>query len=108
MTKSGVNNTLIQQKMKRKKTGEREVHLKLWAKKKRHNCQNCKKPLGSFPNPAFFSHIVPKSKEQSLRLDPNNFKIVCFDCHQIWEFGTLDKIREFNLTLDQKKIPQGE
>ena len=89
--------------MKRKKTGERDLHLELWSKKKRHTCQNCDKPLGNHPNPAFFSHIIPKGKEPSLRLDPDNFKIICFSCHQIWEFGTLEKIREFNLTDKQKK-----
>lgn len=88
---------------KRKKTGEREIHLKLWAEKKNHRCQNCRKLLGNHPSPAFFSHIIPKSKEPSLRLDPNNFKIICLPCHQIWEFGTLDKIREFKLTEEQKK-----
>jgi len=88
---------------KRKKTGEREVHLQLWEKKKIHFCQNCSKQLSHHPNPAYFSHIVPKSKESKLRLDPKNFKIICLPCHQIWEFGTLDKIREFKLTDEQKK-----
>lgn len=90
-------------KKNRKKTGEREVHLELWSKKKKHFCQNCDKDLGDYPNPAYFSHIVPKSRSPKLRLDHDNFKIVCFDCHQLYEFGTLDKIREFNLTEEQKK-----
>lgn len=87
----------------KKPTGERDLHLELWSKKKKHYCQNCDKDLGDNPNPAYFSHIIPKSKESSLRLDPKNFKIICLPCHQIWEFGTLDQIREFNLTDEQKK-----
>lgn len=89
--------------MKRKKTGERELHLKLWEKKKIHFCQNCDKQLSQHPNPAYFSHIIPKGKEPSLRLDPNNFKIVCFSCHELWEFGTIDKLKDYKLTEEQWK-----
>lgn len=89
--------------MKRKPTGERKLHLELWSKKKKHFCQNCNKDLGDYPNPAYFSHIIPKSKGEKFRLDIDNFKIICIPCHQTWEFGTLDKIREFKLTPDQKK-----
>ena len=89
---------------KRKKTGERELHLELWNQNKHHTCQNCRKELGSYPNPAFFSHILPKGKFPEHRLNPNNFKIICFDCHQLWEFGTLDKLKDFNLTGQQWRL----
>lgn len=89
--------------MKRKKTGEWELFLELWSEKPKHFCQNCNKDLGKRPSPAFFSHIIPKGKAPELRLDKNNIKIICFPCHQLWEFGTLDKLRDFKLTVEQKK-----
>ncbi len=89
--------------MKRKKTGELELFKEIWSEKKKWFCQNCDKPLGSQMSVGFMSHIIPKGKAPELRLDRNNIKVICYPCHQIWEFGTLDKIREFKLTDEQWK-----
>ena len=89
--------------MKRKKTGELEFFKKIWAEKKVWNCQNCNKILPKELHPIFMSHIIPKSKEPKPRLERENIKVICGDCHNTWEFGTLDKIRKFNLTDEQKK-----
>jgi len=34
-----------------------------------------------------FSHILPKSKYPEFKYDTRNFFILCFKCHQKWEFG---------------------
>jgi len=89
--------------MKRKPTGELEFFKKIWQEKTKWFCQNCNKPLSKDLSVSYMSHIIPKSKEPKLRLDRNNIKVICAPCHSTWEFGTLDKIRNFNLTPEQKK-----
>jgi 5-methylcytosine-specific restriction endonuclease McrA len=86
---------------KRKKTGELELFKTIWAEKKRWACQNCNKPLGSQMSVGYMSHIIPKGKAPELRLERENIKVVCFPCHNLYEFGTLDKLKDFKLTDEQ-------
>lgn len=81
---------------KRKKTGEWDMFLEIWSKTKHHNCEKCNRDLGRVPAPIYFSHIVPKSKSNALRLDPNNIELLCGDCHSKYEFGTIDQIKSMN------------
>ena len=67
----------------KKPTGEKEVFLQIW-KERPHICSNCKEPLGHEPLAHFFSHIVPKSRNESLRLDPDNILLQCWLCHDAW------------------------
>lgn len=87
---------------KRKKTGEREIHLHIWTNTKDPRCECCGKKLGNYPSPIFFSHIIPKSRRSDLRLDPNNFELLCAEHHQVWEFGTIDQIKKLNHTQRKK------
>lgn len=79
--------------MVRKKTGEREMFLEIWQERP-HYCtnKNCNKWLGNEPRTFFFSHIKPKSVYPQLRLNKNNIQLLCFDCHQIFDFGDKSKI----------------
>ena len=58
----------------------------LW-KSKPHFCENCSKDLGDDYNPVYFSHILSKGAYPNLRYYIDNINILCFKCHQEWEFG---------------------
>lgn len=52
-----------------------------------HICEECMRDLGSRWERYMFSHILSKGSHPSLRHDKENINILCFDCHQEWEFG---------------------
>ena len=90
-----------------KKTGEMDVFFELI---KEHGdetiyCRCCNKRLYVI-SPINFSHVVPKSLSNELRLDKRNIWIVCELCHHDWDFGNrnqpkFDKKREL---FEQLKI----
>lgn len=63
-----------------------------------HKCENCGKGLndtfrdsdGKVRDRFRYSHIIPKSIEPSLRRVVENINHLCLDCHQKWDFGTLE------------------
>lgn len=71
---------------KRKKTGERDLFLKIWEERE-HVCVKCERWLGDEPRAHFFSHITSKGANAAKRLDPENIEILCLECHQREEFG---------------------
>lgn len=75
---------------KRKPTGEKAMFLDLWDNLM-HNCSNCYVHLGEEPKAQFFSHIITKGKRPDLRLKPANIMLECLECHQIWDFGTMEE-----------------
>lgn len=70
---------------KRKKTGERDLFLQIWNERD-HVCENCGMKLGNTPKNFMFSHIKPKSIEPKMRLDKNNIRLLCWDCHYSLDF----------------------
>lgn len=75
----------------RKPTGERQVHFEIW-KEREHICVNCKCDLDRFvdeetgdPFPMLFSHIRSKGARPDLRLDKDNFDLLCPECHFAYE-----------------------
>ena len=48
-----------------------------------HTCQRCgKREVGS--SSIHVSHVIPKSRGQRYRWEPNNMKCLCFHCHINW------------------------
>ena len=72
---------------KRKATGEKDLFIKIW-RERPHYCTKCGKWLGDEPKSFFFSHIRSKGACPELRLVPNNIELLCFNCHQQYEFST--------------------
>lgn len=70
---------------KRKSIGEKKLFKTIW-KEREHQCVNCKKKLPGSLKPIYFSHIIPKGRDKSKRLDPNNIQILCGDCHYAFDF----------------------
>lgn len=70
---------------KKKNTGERELFLEIW-NERRHICQNCGVVLGNVPRGYMFSHIRAKSIEPEKRLDKENIRLLCWDCHYALDF----------------------
>tara|TARA_R110000803_G_scaffold210835_1_gene284172 strand:+ start:41571 stop:42074 length:504 start_codon:yes stop_codon:yes gene_type:complete len=71
---------------RKKVTGEREMFSLIWDTRP-HICTNCEESLGSEARVHYFSHIKPKGKYPELRLDPNNIKLLCIECHRKADFG---------------------
>ena len=63
----------------RKPTGERDLFLGLWNSRER-KCVWCGKYLYEF-NVGYFDHIKVKSVYPELRLEPENIRILCLQCH---------------------------
>lgn len=64
----------------KKATGEAEVFLQIW-KERKHECEWCGIFLGHEMKAHFFSHQKHKSTHNELRLDRDNIKLNCYDCH---------------------------
>lgn len=60
-------------------TGEKEMFWDIW---KQHDgfCEVCDEQIIGF-NIVNYAHILPKSKYESLRLEPENIAVLCFNCH---------------------------
>lgn len=58
-----------------------EMFLNIWKKLKNKNCWSCNKYLGKEPSPAFFDHLIEKSKHPELDLVEENIFICCENCH---------------------------
>lgn len=74
----------------KKATGEKEVFLEIWDKRP-HFCEHCGDYLGEEPNAFFFSHVKPKSTHPELRLEPENIKLHCTDCHYAKDHQTKEQ-----------------
>lgn len=75
----------------KKPTGERQIHFEIWNERE-HICNNCKCDLDRFvdtdtgkPFPMLFSHIRSKGARPDLRLNKDNFDLLCPDCHFAYE-----------------------
>jgi 5-methylcytosine-specific restriction endonuclease McrA len=75
-------------KRKRKATGERDLFLEIWNERE-HICSNkkCQKHLGEDPLAYYFAHIKPKGVYPELRLEKTNIQLLCWACHQAFDFG---------------------
>lgn len=74
----------------KKATGEAEVFKLIWETRE-HICTNCKDYLGEEARAHYFAHIIPKSREPRLRLEPTNIRLLCMECHRLFDHGTKDK-----------------
>ena len=60
-----------------------------------YQCENCDMPLdprfrdeeGRIVQRFRYSHILSKGAYPMHRHNPLNFNFLCFNCHQLWEFG---------------------
>lgn len=81
---------------------DREVYLRLFLDRGQV-CEECDTPLpdefeidGNLVAIWRYSHIKPKSTYPELRHDPNNFNILCLECHSKWEFGDKKEMKIYN------------
>lgn len=64
----------------------KEYYIQSWEAAESHHCKECGVYLPFF-NPAFISHIISKGSHAGLKFHPRNHFILCFNCHQKYEFG---------------------
>jgi len=87
----------------KKATGEWDMFMEIWDEKP-HNCENCRCNLGDKPEAFMFSHIITKGSNSSLRLVKDNIEVLCYSCHQKWEFGDLDTKRSFKASKTKRNL----
>jgi len=64
-----------------------DVALEIWGERP-HVCQVSGVPLGDVPQPAFFSHLLPRGSYRKFKRRKDNIWIVSPDIHTKWhEFG---------------------
>lgn len=71
---------------KRKTTGEAKLFLEIW-EERLHVCVDCGRSLGNEPRSFYFSHEKGKGAHPELRLDKDNIKLRCFECHRNHDQG---------------------
>lgn len=69
-----------------------EVFVKVWEETP-HYCFHCGKWLGLEMKPIFFSHILSRGAHPGLRCDPENIVLACMECHQIYDFGDRNSLK---------------
>lgn len=87
-----------------KKTGEKTMFIEIWNERE-HICENCKKYLGELPKAYMFAHIVPKSVDNKNRLNKENVRLLCWDCHDALDKQSRDnyeKRRNINTQEDHR------
>lgn len=84
---------------------------RIWGARE-HVCAECGKPIPPPWTKANFSHYLNKNRWRKLRYCAENIDILCFDCHQRWEFGTdhmtmkiYDEDRRARLIQIDKEVP---
>jgi len=81
-----------------------EFYLKCWDSHETHFCQECGTELKQF-NPVHISHVLSKKAFPEHKNDVRNHILMCFDCHQEYEFrnregmATFKKAEEIRLLL---------
>jgi hypothetical protein len=72
---------------------DNDIYVAVWESKSSHNCEECGRDLGGMYAPNgrikrwIFSHIISKGARPDMRSDTRNFNLLCYDCHQQYEFG---------------------
>jgi hypothetical protein len=95
---------------KQVKTDE-QVYEEVWNRATVKCCENCGQYLGEdfrdfegrVNDKRFYSHILTKGGKPEMRLDVDNFNLLCPDCHDEWEFGDQTKM---NIWHKNKKTIQ--
>jgi len=67
---------------KPKNTGQAAMFREIWEERV-HECSHCREWLGNEINYSFFDHILTKKQRKDLRLEKDNIRLLCFDCHFI-------------------------
>lgn len=96
----------------KEKGSETRVHIEVW-RTRPHYCQNCWQPVNFF-DPSCFAHILPKSRYEKWRYDPNNIALVhsvrdvkdettgeTYDCHGELDTKMAGKKLEFEKLLEE-------
>jgi 5-methylcytosine-specific restriction endonuclease McrA len=83
----------ISSKGRKQVISDEQTYEVVWNSKV-HACEECGRYLGDdFRDSSgkiakfMFSHILTKAAYPEFRSNPKNFNLLCFKCHQKWEFG---------------------
>jgi len=57
-----------------------------------HECQCCEKPLNYPIRTYYFSHVLGKGAWPIAKWWKENILLMCWECHQEWDFGKRDQL----------------
>lgn len=66
--------------------------LDIWDNRE-HVCEVCSLSLGDYPNPSFFSHLLPRGAYRLFKNRRDNIRLVCAKCHQDWHDKGPERLR---------------
>jgi len=69
-----------------------KIRLEIWETRD-HICDLCLHPIEGEPLNYYFSHILSRGAEIRAKYDLDNIMLNHFECHQLWDFGTEDKLK---------------
>lgn len=85
-------------KLKNIRAKDREVYDIVW-RTKPHYCEECYVHIRE-ASPHNFSHILSKGAEPRARHLIRNFNLLCFNCHNKWEFGKRSEMRIYKKNVE--------
>jgi hypothetical protein len=72
----------------------KKFYKQAWESKE-HICEECGRYLVNF-SPGYISHILSRGAHIDKAKDLRNVNILCFECHQKWEFGDRKKMKIYD------------
>ena len=90
---------------------DEEVYEEVWNRRVSKCCEECGRFLGEefrdwegrINDRRFYSHILTKGANPEMREDPDNFNLLCPQCHNDWEFATQEQKERMNIWPKNKK-----
>ena len=81
-----------------KSLNDQSFFLEIWNERP-HYCENCHIYLGEKFKSVFCSHILTKGAHPKHRYNKDNINLLCFNCHQKWEFQDRTKMPIYNKNI---------
>ena len=69
-----------------------DVALNVWDERE-HVCEVCGRELGDYPNPSFFSHLLPRGSYPKFKRRMDNIRLKDPLCHEKWHKMGPERLR---------------
>lgn len=79
------------QEVTRERQGDlRSLFEEIWSERS-HYCEHCGLYLGSEPRAIYFSHQKSRGAHPELKMEKDNIKLLCQECHYALDFQSEEK-----------------
>ena len=100
--KKPLKRTALKKKSKKRDSvseEDKKLYARVWGARP-HRCEECDVFLGETPIPHFFSHVLTKAAHPRLRHVDLNIALLCFSCHNWYEFGKRSEMKTHEKTQE--------